>query len=48
MLDSRATVNAIPAIFIKDNKMKYLLRKGKKLDISVYGGKRLQLKELWG
>ena len=33
MLDSGATVNVIPAAFIKDNKMEYLLKKVKKLDI---------------
>ena len=50
MLDSGATVNVIPVTFVKDNKMEYLLKKGKKFDISVYGGKkkRLELKELWG
>ena len=56
MLDSRATVNVIPATFIKDNKMENLLKKGKKL--SVYGGKKfrtegtlrvelLSIKEKW-
>ena len=43
MLDSRATVNVIPATFIKDNKMEHLLKKGKKLDISVYGGKKVKI-----
>ena len=38
MLDSGATV--------KDNKIEHLLKKGKKLDISVYRGKKLELKEL--
>ena len=42
MLDSRATVNVIPATFIKDNKMEHLLKKGKKLDISEYGGKNVR------
>ena len=38
MLDSGATV--IPATFVKDNKIEHLLKKGKKLGISVYGGKK--------
>ena len=42
MIDSGATVNVIPATFVKDNKMEHLLKKGKKLDISVYGGKKGQ------
>ena len=33
MIDSGATVNVIPATFVKDNKMEHLLKKGKKLDI---------------
>ena len=40
MLDFRATVNVIPATFVKNNKVEHLLKKGKKLDISVYGGKK--------
>ena len=40
ILDSGASVNVIPATFVKDNKMKHLLKKGKKLDISIYGGKK--------
>ena len=35
MLDSGATVNVVPVTFVKDNKMEHLLKKGKKLDISV-------------
>ena len=35
LLDSKATVNVIPATFVKDNKMEHLLKKRKKLDISV-------------
>ena len=42
MIDSGATVNVIPATFVKDNKMEHLLKKGKKLDISVYGGKKVR------
>ena len=42
MLNSRETVNVIPAKFVKDNKMEHLLKKGKKLDISVYKGKRVR------
>ena len=43
MLDSGTTVNVIPATFVKDNKMEDLLKKGKKkLDISVYGGKKVR------
>ena len=42
MLDSGATVNVIPATFVKDNKMEHLQKKGKKLDISVYGGKKVR------
>ena len=42
MIDFEATVNVIPATFVKDNKMEHLLKKGKKLDISVYGGKKSQ------
>ena len=42
MIDSGATVNVIPATFVKDNKMEHLLKKGKKLDITVYGGKKGQ------
>ena len=42
MIDSGATVNVIPATFIKDNKMEHLLKKGKKLDITVYGGKKVR------
>ena len=38
--NSGATVNVIPATFVKDKKIKTLLKKGKKLDISVYGGKK--------
>ena len=41
MIDSGATVNVIPATFVKD-KMEHLLKKGKKLDISVYGGKKVR------
>ena len=48
MLDSKVSVNVIPATFVKDNKMEHLVKKGKKLDISVYKGKRLELKELRG
>lgn len=44
MIDSGATVNVIPATFVKDNKMEHLLKKGKKLDISVYRGKRVRTK----
>ena len=32
----------IPSTFVKDNKMEHLLKKGKKLDISVYGGKKVR------
>ena len=42
MIDSGATVNVIPATFVKDNKMEHLLKKGKKLDITVYGGKKVR------
>ena len=42
MIDSGATVNVIPATFVKDNRMEHLLKKGKKLDISVYGGKKVR------
>ena len=35
MLDSGATVNVVPVTFVKDNKMEHLIKKGKKLDISV-------------
>ena len=42
MIDSGATVNVIPATFVKDNKMEHLLKKGKKLDISVYRGKKVR------
>ena len=42
MLDSGTTVNVIPAIFVKDNKMELSLKKGKKIDISVYGGKKVR------
>ena len=42
MIDSGVTVNVIPATFVKDNKMEHLLKKGKKLDISVYGGKKVR------
>ncbi len=42
MIDSGATVNVIPATFVKDNKMEHLLKKGKKLDIPVYGGKKVR------
>ena len=42
MIDSGATVNVIPATFVKDNKMEHLLKKSKKLDISVYGGKKVR------
>ena len=38
MIDSGATVNVIPATFVRDNKMEHLLKKGKKLDITVYEG----------
>ena len=41
-IDSGATVNVIPATFVKDNKMEHLLKKGKKLDISVYGRKKVR------
>ena len=40
MLDSGATENVIPATFIIDNKLEHLIKKGKKLDISVCGGKK--------
>ena len=46
MLYSWASVNVIPATFVKDNKMELLLKKGKKLDISVYGGKKLELRAI--
>ena len=42
MIDSGATVNVIPATFVKDNKNGALTKKGKKLDISVYGGKKVR------
>ena len=42
MLDSGATVNVVPTTFVKDKEMEYLLKKGKKLDISVYGGKKIR------
>ena len=42
MIDSGATVNVISATFVKDNKMEHLLKKGKKLDIAVYGGKKVR------
>ena len=42
MIDSGATVNVIPATFVKDNKMEHLLKKGNKLDITVYGGKKVR------
>ena len=42
MIDSGTRVNVIPATFVKDNKMEHLLKKGKKLDISVYGGKKVR------
>ena len=42
MIDSGATVNVIPATFVKNNKMEHFLKKGKKLDISVYGGKKVR------
>ena len=45
MIDSGATVNVIPATFVKDNKMEHLLKKGKKLDISVDGGKKVRTEE---
>ena len=38
MLDSGATVNVIPATFIKDNKIDHLLKKGKNTE-----GKRSEL-----
>ena len=41
MLDSGATVNIFPATFVKEKKMKHLLKKGKKLDMSVYGRKKV-------
>ena len=41
MLDSGATVSVIPATFVKDNKMEHLLKKGKKIHISVYGEKKV-------
>lgn len=44
MIDSGATVNVIPATFVKNNKIEHLLKKGKKLDISVYRGKRVRTK----
>ena len=37
---SGATLNVIRATFVKDNKMEQLLKKGKKLDFSVYVGKK--------
>ena len=46
MLDSEATVNVISATFVKDKKMEHLQIKGKKLDISIYGGKRIELKQI--
>ena len=42
IIDSGATVNVIPATFVKDNKMEHLLKKGKKLDITVYGGQKVR------
>ena len=36
----RATINVIPALFVKHNKMDHLLKKGKKPHILVYGGKK--------
>ena len=42
MIDSGATVNVIPVTFVKDNKMEHLLKKGKKLDITVNGGEKVR------
>ena len=42
MIDSGATVNVIPATFVKDNKMEHLLKKCKKLDITIYGEKKVR------
>ena len=42
MLYSGATIDVIPSTFIKNNKMEHLLKKGKKLDISVYGRKKVR------
>ena len=41
ILDSGTTVNVVPATFVKDN-MEHSLKKGKELDISVYGGKKFR------
>ena len=42
LLDSGTTLNAIPATFVKDNKMELSLKKEKKLDIPVYEGKKVR------
>ena len=49
MIDSGATVNVIPATFIKDNKMEHLLKKKVRNLIFQYTeGKRSEPKEQWG
>ena len=48
MIDSGATVNVIPATFVKDNKMEHLLKKVRNLTFQYTEEKRSEPKEQWG
>ena len=45
MIDSGATVNVIPATYVKDNKMEHLLKKVRNLIFQYTEGKRSEPKE---